>query len=147
MVHPNYTQWAGTITSNGSVAAHGSTLDAKSSTYDNNTVGWLVYDDFTNTTAAFHWYGASPYNAAKIVPSVKWWISGADVSVSLPAGAGFSGSGSAVIWAPGFVTNTWETALNYAQRVHLSAAVQYSAHFQSFADFLLGSTWYHVQGN
>lgn len=140
---------ANSLSSAGTLPFGGSTLEANGLT----SITWtdyvgISYVAFYNSEVHDYWWGSSPYNANAISPSMKWWLSGINVSVSIPAGGSFSGSGgSAVVYAPGQVPNTWQANAYYSYNVNESATFVYSANFQTYGDFLFGSSWYHVQGN
>jgi len=102
---------------------------------------------FSSSTSLSEWLGDPPFNANDINASMKWWLSGIDISVQIPPGVGFTKSGSGLIWQPGDVQNTWRVSLNYSAAIHMTAFVISSVHFTDQADIRLGSSWYHVQGN
>lgn len=108
---------------------------------------WDCTATYRNNYAEISWLGSSPYNANTVNGSIKWWVGGVDVSPSLPSGVGFSKNGSAITWQPGAVNNTWRVTLNYSAGVEIDASYINTAYFTDQGDILLGSSWYHVQGN
>ncbi len=108
---------------------------------------WSCTTTFSSNSSTADWLGSSPYNAQSINASMKWWLSGIDISVSIPAGAGFTANGSALTWMPGAVNDTWIVSLNYSAGINLNAQYINSSHFTDQADIEVGNNWYHVQGN
>ena len=155
-LHPSntvVTPYASTIgssslSSTGSLPYNGSTMEATGSTNLSWTTNLLDYVAFSNSAVHDYWWGGSPYMANAISPLMKWWLTGISVSVSIPLGVAFSGAGgSAVIYAPGSVLDNWQAHAFYPYNVNESAALVWSANFQTYGDFLFGSSWYRVQGN
>lgn len=139
---------ASTLSSTGSLAYNGSTMQTTGSTNIRWITSGIDYVTFSNSEVHDYWWGANPYNASAISPSMKWWLTGINVSISIPPGASFSGSGgSAVSYAPGPVDNTWQAHAYYSYEINENATFVYSANFQTYGDFLFGSSWYRVQGN
>jgi hypothetical protein len=108
---------------------------------------WTCTATFQNNYAEISWLGLNPYYANTINASMKWWVGGINVTPWLPPGAGFSTAGSSVTWQPGAINNTWQVTLNYPAGVRIDADVIYNTYFTDQGDILLGTTWYHVQGN
>lgn len=102
---------------------------------------------YKNSHSDTYWWGANPVNAKQINASLKWWITGVNINFSLPPGAGFSRVTGGVLWKPGAVSNTWHVHLSYSSGVGIKATVIFSVFYSDQADILLGSSWYHVQGN
>lgn len=144
-----------TVVGGGSISSAGSVqvLDSYIATSGSTSVSYFMLPfygtvTFTNSNMTDTWYGLNPYNANSISPSMKWWLTGINVTLSVPAGASFSGSGgSAVVWAPGQSSNRWQVSGSYSQGIDISANYVWSANFQTAGDFDIGGHWYHVYGN
>lgn len=136
------------LSSTGSLAYGNSTIEATGSTNIalDQYLG-ISYVAFSNSVVTDYWWGSNPTNAIKISPSMKWWLSGINVSISIPGSLGFSGAGSAVVYAPGPVDNTWQASAYDAYNVNESATFVYGIDFQTYGDFLFGTAWHHVEGN
>jgi hypothetical protein len=104
-------------------------------------------EHFATNSSYSDWLGSKPFNATTVDASMSWWVSGVNVSPSLPAGAGFSSAGSGITWNPNPVNNTYYENLNYQAAVNINATHIFTGYFTDQADFLLGNSWYHVQGN
>lgn len=128
----------------GNVQAYG-----QSSGESSQNVAGVEYVDFTNSSITGCWLGTVPFYADGIAPSAKWWVSGVAISVSIPAGVGFSQSGSGVAWNPGTVPHSspyYCASANWQQDIKFSAAVINNAYFTAAADIAISGQWYHVSG-
>ena len=81
------------------------------------------------------WLGSKPFNATTVDASMSWWVSGVNVSPSLPAGAGFSAAGSGITWNPSSVNNTYYEQLSYQAAVNINATHIFNEYFTDQADF------------
>jgi len=149
LVTPNAsTVNASSLSSSGSQSVLGASIEATGGTniiWSDNTCADIV--DFFSSSVHDTWLGQSPFNATEISPSMSWWLTGVAVNVSIPLGVSFSGAGSEVTYAPGAVSNTWNASAYYSYPVTESACAVWSANFQTYGDFLFGSSWYRVQGS
>lgn len=143
------TSGSGTLSSTGKAAAGGNYIQSTGQTTASVVGGLTEHIHFDNSRVTATWLGSTPFNAAQIKPSMAWWLSGVAVSVSIPPSASFSsmGSGSGVLYSPGPVFNTWNASATYSNTIDQTAFLVYGANFQTYGDVLLGSDWYHVQGN
>jgi hypothetical protein len=108
-------------------------------------ISWSEH--FASNSSYSDWLGAKPFNATTVDASMSWWVSGVNVSPSLPAGVGFSAAGSGITWNPPSVNNTYYENLSYQAAVNINATHIFNGYFTDQADILLGNSWYHVQGN
>ncbi len=147
-ITPNYTISNKELYSSGRTNMYGSYSSVSGKTDADVTSGWEEYADFKNSSATVDWWGGSPVNARELQASMKWEVHGLDVSVSIPAGVGFSRSGTSITWEPPAVGNTWHETLSRSASVHFwTPFTFYSEYFWSDANVLLGTTWYYVKGN
>jgi hypothetical protein len=102
---------------------------------------------FINSSSESSWLGFSPFYADLIDASMKWWVSGINISFSLPPGVGFSRVGSGILWKPGAIEDHWIARLNYGAGIRLNGTVITGVHFTDQADIRINNAWYHVQGN
>lgn len=73
----------------------------------NGSAGWWVATiNFGPGQSQGAWWGCCPWNADVMYLSDTWSVGGLAVSVSVPGGAGFSGSGSSASWS-GSAANQW----------------------------------------
>ncbi len=101
---------------------------------------------FANNHSYYYYLNFTP--ATLINPSMKWWVGGINVSVSLPGSFGFSSAnGSDISWAPGSVPNDWFAGLHYDAPINISATYIYNSYFTAQADYLVSNQWYHSQGD
>jgi hypothetical protein len=106
---------------------------------------WRCDATFSNNYADISWLGNYPsYNAQTIVGSMKWWLSGLNITFSVPPGVGFQQSGSGVLWQPPGVNDTWREILEYEAGVKITADYVHMVYFDAQGDILLGNHWYHV---
>jgi hypothetical protein len=141
---------AETIRSNGSASygrdARRWTINAVGYSTVNNGCGTLIcYRKFTKSSGDFSYIG--PGNLSQIRGSLKWWISGVNVSFSLPVGVGFSAAGSGIQWEPDAVSNTWREQLNYPGLVQINANIISGTNFQVNGAYRKGTAWYYVVGS
>jgi hypothetical protein len=117
------------------------------SNYTENSVGWQ-YVKFHHSSGHFMYRCTRPINAERITPYLKWWVAGTSVSVSVPSGsASFSELDKGVVWAPGFVTNRFETKVRFdAGGVNFSGPAIRDRYFIDYADFIVSGNFYRVQG-
>jgi len=76
------------------------------STTVNGSSGWVATITFGPGQSQGAWWGCCPWNADAMYLSDNWSVAGLAVSVSIPPGVGFSGSGSSAGWS-GSVSNQW----------------------------------------
>ncbi|MFF0122268.1 hypothetical protein ACWD8I_06270 [Micromonospora arida] len=137
---------ATTLKSNGSKSVSGGYLNVVGSSSLTSGCGvFSCWRKFGSNWGDFSWIGSG--NISTIQGSLKWWLSGVNVSFSLPAGAGFSAAGSGIVWEPAALNNAWHEHLDYSAKVQLNATIVNNAYFTAQGDFLKGGTWYHVQGD
>jgi hypothetical protein len=119
---------------------------AYGATFYSLSCGWRCKATFSNNYADISWLGNYPsYNAQMIVGSMKWWLSGFNITVSVPPGVGFERVGSGVLWEPPGVNDTWREVLEYEAGVNITADYVNTAYFSAQGDILLGNQWYHVE--
>jgi len=119
---------------------------------EGETCNNLVTNWFGFTVHFHNSYSNSYYlnftNATLVNASLKWWVSGVNVSVSLPPGGTFSSTnGSDVEWTPGAVPSTWYVGLSRDANVDISATLVTRRNFLVYTDFLVSNHWYHAEGN
>lgn len=145
IVHPD-TTLTSTGWANGPAGRH--SFEVTGGTSVTGSCGIITCTDtFKNSHADAYWWGVTPRNAKKINASMKWWITGVNITFSLPPGAAFHPISGGVMYKPGAISNNWHQGLRYAAGVALKANIIFSDHYTDQADILVGTTWYHVQGN
>ncbi len=131
--------YSGGNVDNGHVRTYGGTDGALAASGVGETM------TFTKSSSDNWWTGSG--TPKEIDGSEKWWLSGVDVTISIPPAVGFSGAGSAITWNPSEVANTTAEQLNWPGAIKESALLVYDGYYTNQADMLIGSTWWHVQGS
>lgn len=112
----------------------------------NNSCCVPVNAIFNNGHSWGRWLGSNPFNATSMTLADTYKAEGVSVTVSYPAGAGFSGSGDTVTWS-GSVSNTW-TIDHYYNGIHFSTGWWFSGFRQSTrTDAQFGSSFYSTTAN
>lgn len=90
------------------------------------------------------WMGANPYNADKVTLGDSYSFSGLAISVKVPAGAGFSISGTSASWSDS-ITNNWLMFHQYSGIGYSG----YGLHFRqdTSATFKFGYRFYTVNAS
>lgn len=106
---------------------------------------WTVYDTLNGHTRTA-WLGCCPWNADTMYLADTWKQDGISVSVSFPAGAGFSGSGDTANWN-GSVGNNWQIDHYYNGLQFYSGWALGCVHETASGTSQFGSSFYTTNAN
>ena len=96
-----------------SIGVLGSSVDVWFDDNHNIHRGWFSFCvTFDNGSGYTGWYGLNPFYARHLTYTQRWTFNGIGVSVSIPGGANFSGSGDTVRWSRGYDT-VWYVTHGY----------------------------------
>jgi hypothetical protein len=106
---------------------------------------WTVYDTLNGHTRTA-WLGCCPFNADAMYLADTWKQDGISVSVSFPAGAGFSGSGDTANWSAS-VSNNWQIDHYYNGLQFYSGWALGCVHETASGTSQFGSSFYTTNAN
>lgn len=102
-----------------------------------------THASFEQNSSTAQWLGARPFNATSVTHTDTWGVDGVNISASIPAGVGFSGSNSQVQWQTA-IGNNWASYHNWNQ-VYFSAFAIYRIKRGVSGAFQFGSSFYASQ--
>jgi hypothetical protein len=104
--------------------------------------GLETWTDFDGSSYA-KWLGSTPWNASKITLTDALHTDGIAVSVSIPPGGSFSGSGSDATYTNS-VSNSWQISHTF-YNIHFSCLICYGVRHTATATFQFGTKFYTIQ--
>lgn len=98
-----------------------------------------------NGSSYAKWLGSTPYNATKVTDTDTWKASGIAVSISLPPGIGFSGSGDTATWTTS-VSNNWQIN-HYFNNVQFNAFDIWAIDEYVSGTFQFGTSFWRIDAH
>lgn len=120
---------------------------ASGSSRGNASCGWEDYLDFTSSNGTACWLGTSPaFYTTQIANTLKWWVSGIAISVSIPPSVGFGSLGSGIEYAPGAVATPggYCATTNAYTTIHEAGAAINNAYYSVSSTLWIGTSSYLV---
>ena len=96
--------------------------------------------NFTNSSADVYWLGLTPINAKSVLMTESWKTSGFSISLSVPPGASFSGSGGTAS-DQSSASNVWQVHSS-VDSVRFSGAAIVKVRHTVAGKFQFGASWF-----